>query len=322
MDKVRRRVLGPDEEAPSDDFYLDVPDPKAIRNNTALRQAERRFKTKDFAKHLHEAIDTSTGCDRMKRVGCISDPAQAWLRDGAEVWEVEGIPGFKLIPGALDEEQQKYWVNQCFQEYMRPPNKNNLDLLYEGLPTEGLYNCGKESVLLRKKETGEEVLVPRLDLQRRMRWTTLGYQYNWTTKEYDFDLDPAPFPHNLAEFCRFTAEACGYGPAFRSEAGIVNFYGLGDTLTSHVDRSELTMGAPLLSVSLGSSCVFLVGGTDREDPVTPIILRSGDVSILSGPSRLFFHGVPRILPGTLPEHLNGIEAIRDARLNINIRQVT
>lgn len=322
MEKVRQRVLGPDEEAPADDFYLNVPDPKAIRNNTALRQAERKFKNKNFSQYLHEAIDFDKPSEypRSRQVGCISDPANKWLRDGAGVWEVDGIPGFRVIPSALGEEQQAYWVKQCFHEYMRPPNKNNLDLLYEGLPTEGLYNCADENLILVRDK--EQVLVPRLELLRKMRWTTLGYQYNWTTKEYDFDLDPALFPTDLSEFSRFTAEACGFGPSFRSEAGIVNFYGLGDTLTSHVDRSELTMGAPLISVSLGSACVFLVGGTDREDPVTPVILRSGDVSILSGPSRLFYHGVPRILPGTLPHHLAGIEAIRDARININIRQVT
>jgi alkylated DNA repair protein alkB family protein 1 len=258
----------------------------------------------------------------MKRVSVVSDTHQRYLRDGAEVWEVEGIPGFRVVPGALTEEQQAYWVQQCFREYMRPPNKNNLDLLYDGLPSEGLYNAAGEHILLVERETNEEVLLPRLDLLRRMRWTTLGYQYNWTTKEYDFDLDPAPFPTDLADFSRFTAEACGYGPDFRSEAGIVNWYGLGDTLTSHVDRSELTMEAPLLSVSLGSSCVFLVGGTGREDPVTPVVLRSGDLSILSGPARHFFHGVPRVLPGTLPRHLDSIAAIRDARLNLNIRQVT
>lgn len=82
--------------------------------------------------------------------------------------------------------------------------------------------------------------------------------------------------------------------------------------------------------SLGSSCIFLVGGEDRNDPVSPFVLHSGDVVILSGPSRRFFHGVPRILPDSTPLHLLNDcqdcpiigELMQNARININIRQVT
>jgi alkylated DNA repair protein alkB family protein 1 len=80
------------------------------------------------------------------------------------------------------------------------------------------------------------------------------------------------------------------------------------------------MDAPLLSLSLGASCVFLLGGADREAPVLPILLRSGDVSVLAGPARRFFHGVPKILPGSCPAHLQDI--LGSSRININIRQVT
>ena len=47
--------------------------------------------------------------------------------------------------------------------------------------------------------------------------------------------------------------------------------------------------------SFGQSAVFLLGGqTKAEEPIA-MFLRSGDVIILAGDSRLSYHGVPKIL---------------------------
>lgn len=46
-----------------------------------------------------------------------------------------------------------------------------------------------------------------------------------------------------------------------------------------------------LSDRLGCAAVFLIGGLTRDDPPTPILLRSGDVVIMSGPAcRRAYHG--------------------------------
>ena len=37
-----------------------------------------------------------------------------------------------------------------------------------------------------------------------------------------------------------------------------------------------------------------------RDPTFPIMLKSGDVVVMGGPSRLRYHGITRILPGTAP----------------------
>ena len=63
----------------------------------------------------------------------------------------------------------------------------------------------------------------------------------------------------------------------------------------HTDHSERNLEAPLVSVSLGQSCVFLLGGRTRETEPTAILLRSGDVVIMSGEARRCYHGVPRIV---------------------------
>ena len=314
---TRQRVVGPEEEQPQEDFYLERPGHAPV-NMTALREAERKFKAKNFTQNLGLVLTPES--PRMRLVGRLPDDAASHLRPGAPVYEIDGVPGFKYIPGALTEVQQQYWAQACFTDYMKAPNQNNLDLLYTGLPSTGLYNALEERLTVTRREDGVPLTIDRLELLSRVRWTTLGYQYDWSSKTYRFDEAPVPFPPDLFAWSRHMASALGYSPAFRAEAGIVNYYQMGDTLTSHVDRSEQNMEAPLLSLSLGSACVFLVGGADREAPVTPLVLRSGDVSVLAGASRRFFHGVPRILPGSCPAHL--IDLLADARLNINIRQVT
>lgn len=80
------------------------------------------------------------------------------------------------------------------------------------------------------------------------------------------------------------------------QAGITNFYQCGDKLPmgGHVDDMERTMDHPVLSISLGCSCIFLLGGDEKEDQPYPILLHSGDAMILSGSVRQAYHGVPRV----------------------------
>lgn len=94
----------------------------------------------------------------------------------------------------------------------------------------------------------------------------------------------------------------------------------------------LLIFGPLLS--LGNAAIFLVGGLTRDVAPIPILLRSGDIIVMSGPvCRRAYHGVPRILEGTLPAYLEEGTDIDDelwtpyarymdtTRININVRQV-
>lgn len=53
---------------------------------------------------------------------------------------------------------------------------------------------------------------------------------------------------------------------------------------------------PCCLYSFGQSAIFLLGGPRRQDPPTAMLMHSGDVMVMSGPSRLLYHAVPRILP--------------------------
>ncbi|KAJ2990722.1 hypothetical protein HDV02_004184 [Globomyces sp. JEL0801] len=133
----------------------------------------------------------------------------------------------------------------------------------------------------------------------RMRWSTLGHQYNWTKKEYHFDRVP-PFPKFMSDVSYDIVQAVqpltGYSAdKWKPEAGIINFYQPGDTLTAHQDRSEINTEAPLLSLCFGLDCGFLFGTEDRGDKPMAVRLESGDIIIMSNQARRAFHGVPRII---------------------------
>ncbi|KAJ7172566.1 hypothetical protein C8R46DRAFT_1086422 [Mycena filopes] len=191
-------------------------------------------------------------------------------------------------------------------------------------------------------------------LLRKLRWANIGWYYHWGTKQYDFTKGKGKIDNVLADVCHNAVNAVDwdqvYGPSdvsdwgesgpewntwsedYEPDAGIVNFYQTKDTLMAHVDRSEVCATSPLVSISLGNAAVFLIGGSTRDTEPIPILLRSGDVVIMSGPAcRRAFHGVPRILENTLPDHLAAqpdepqwapfAEYMSTTRININVRQV-
>ena len=100
------------------------------------------------------------------------------------------------------------------------------------------------------------------------------------------------------------------------EACLINLYSGTAKMGSHQDRDEADFAAPVLSVSLGDEAVFHVGGTKRNDPKVRLHLRSGDVLLLEGESRLAFHGIDKVLPGT------SLLLPHGGRINLTLRRVT
>jgi alkylated DNA repair protein (DNA oxidative demethylase) len=100
------------------------------------------------------------------------------------------------------------------------------------------------------------------------------------------------------------------------EACLVNLYQGDARMGLHVDSDEEAWDAPVVSVSLGDTALFRIGGVLRSDPSRSVRLSSGDVCILAGPSRRAFHGVDRILNGTSSLIPQG------GRINLTMRRVT
>jgi len=100
------------------------------------------------------------------------------------------------------------------------------------------------------------------------------------------------------------------------QACLINFYGPAAKMGLHQDRDEADFAAPVVSLSLGDSCLFRIGGLRRGDGSRSLRLHSGDAVVLGGDSRLAFHGVDRILPGTSRLLAEG------GRFNLTLRRVT
>ena len=100
------------------------------------------------------------------------------------------------------------------------------------------------------------------------------------------------------------------------EACLINYYGPNAKMGLHQDRDEADFSAPVVSLSLGDSCLFRVGGGKRRDRTRSFRLNSGDVLVLGGDMRLAFHGVDRIYPGTSTLLAEG------GRINVTMRRVT
>lgn len=93
-----------------------------------------------------------------------------------------------------------------------------------------------------------------------------------------------------------------------------------------------------MSVSLGCDGIFVIGTSDSasgEEEVVVLRLRSGSAVYMSGESRFAWHGVPQIVAGTCPRHLEDWPArhgggneyeewkgwMRGKRVNLNVRQM-
>jgi alkylated DNA repair protein (DNA oxidative demethylase) len=97
---------------------------------------------------------------------------------------------------------------------------------------------------------------------------------------------------------------------------LVNLYRDGAKMGLHQDKDERALSAPVVSVSLGDDALFRIGGETRQGPTRSLALSSGDVVMFGGPSRLAYHGIDRIRPGTSSLIPDG------GRINLTLRRVT
>ena len=104
------------------------------------------------------------------------------------------------------------------------------------------------------------------------------------------------------------------------EACLINHYAADARLGLHQDADEAATDAPVISLSLGDDCRFRLGGTARGGPTRPLRLVSGDLVVLGGASRLAYHGVDRIYPGTSTLLRDWLPA--GGRINLTLRRVT
>jgi len=166
--------------------------------------------------------------------------------------------------------------------------------------------------------------MPKTGHPMSVRMTNCG-PLGWVTDERGYRYQPlhpetgAPWPPIPAALLAAWQDLVQHELApypHPPEACLVNVYGPTARMGLHQDRDEADFSAPVVSLSLGDTCLFRIGGTKRSDPTRSLRLASGDAVVLGGEARLAFHGVDRIMPGTstlLPE---------GGRINLTLRRVT
>ncbi|HWP98922.1 MAG TPA: alpha-ketoglutarate-dependent dioxygenase AlkB [Vicinamibacterales bacterium] len=202
----------------------------------------------------------------------------------------ELAPGVVLIEGFLDLDAQRALVARC----------RELEAA-----------CGMYTPVVRG---GRRMRLRMLCLGRH--WNALTYRYEAARTDFDGRLVP-PLPDDLAALARRAAAEAGM--PLDPDICLVNYYDEGGRLGLHQDKDEspeaIASGAPVVSISVGDTAKFLLGGLRRRDPVEALWLRSGDALVFGGPARLRYHGVARILPGTAPP---GLEL--SGRYNLSFRR--
>lgn len=195
--------------------------------------------------------------------------------------------GFQILPGFLDAPQQRGLVQTIRSIVAGAP------LFRPTMPRSGrpfsvrMTNCGS------------------------LGWVSdkAGYRYQST-----HPVTGRPWPRLPAELLQIWNEIADFPEP--PEACLINFYDAKAKMGLHRDEDEEEFSAPVISISLGDTCLFRIGGLTRSDRTRSFRLSSGDVLVLGQNARLCYHGVDRIYPGTA-------SLLKDnGRINLTLRRVT
>ncbi len=204
---------------------------------------------------------------------------------------VDLAPGAVCVPGWLSLPDQRELLDAC-RAWARPPAGLRRPRMPNGAPFTTRAVC--------------------------LGWHWYPYRYSRTCDDHD-GAPVKPFPDLLRRLGTAACRTTGYEPA-AYDAAIVNFYDRDAKLGLHQDDGEgesvIANGSPVVTISLGDTCVFRLGNTEtRTRPYRDIELASGDLLVFGGPARLAYHGVPKIRAGTAPP---GVDL--DGRISVTLRE--
>jgi DNA oxidative demethylase len=203
----------------------------------------------------------------------------------------EIAPGAVHVPGWLTLDEQQRLV-EAYREWARPPAPLRATRMPNGSMMSVRTVC--------------------------LGWHWQPYRYSRTADDVDGAVVKA-VPQWLAEFGR-RAVTDAYrdpaaGKAFRPDVALVNYYDDKAHMGLHQDKDERSRD-PVVSLSVGDTGVFRFGNaTNRGRPYQDITVESGDLFVFGGPSRMAYHGVQKILPGTG----DPATGLGPGRLNITLR---
>ena len=176
--------------------------------------------------------------------------------------------GFRLLPGRLSPQAQSELLAQVLARVEQAP------LVHQVTP-------GGKPMSVAMTSLGS------------LGWTTDAAGYRYEPRHPVTGQAWPDIPQVLLDLWAELAD-----PQVPPDACLINFYDAQAKMGLHQDRDEADFRFPVLSVSLGDTAVFRIGGLKRSDPTYSVRLSSGDVCLLAGEARLLHHGVDRILAGS------------------------
>ena len=202
----------------------------------------------------------------------------------------EIAPGAFLVPDWLTLDQQS-WIAERFHEWVDGP-----------VPMRGATVRGNEM---------------------SVKTVCLGWHwrpYAYTREAVDVNGNRVlDFPDWMVRLARRALVDATGDPAsadtYAPDTALVNFYDTTARMGMHQDKDEASL-SPVVSLSIGDSATFRFGNTEtRNRPYEDMVLRSGDLVVFGGPSRLAFHGVTKVHPLTAPQGCG----VSHGRINITMR---
>jgi alkylated DNA repair protein (DNA oxidative demethylase) len=194
------------------------------------------------------------------------------------------IEGFQFHPGALTRGEQEALA---------------AEVLAQSTPTP----------FWRPQTPGGRAMSVRMTGFGPLSWVSDRQGYRYAPTHPHTGLCWPPMPAILLELWRRFAPG-----APEPDACLANHYDVGSRMGMHQDRDEADFSVPVMSVSLGDTAVFRLGGTTRSAPTQSLRLCSGDICLLTGAARLAFHGIDRVLGGSSTVVPGG------GRLNLTLRR--
>ncbi|KAJ5035128.1 uncharacterized protein L3040_008388 [Drepanopeziza brunnea f. sp. 'multigermtubi'] len=285
------------------------------------------------------------GACREENAGPVADEMADADPAPCTIYEHKDFPGLRIFPSLLPPECQYLMLSSILhRDLSNPLHATNLSSSYR-IPSpppppgsasgsESASASDHDSFFSYPRHSKNHVYAP-LDpssplkplnttqfLVKKLRWLTLGSQYDWATRAYP-PTSPTPFPPDVAALVTTLFQA-----SFTPESGVVLLYSPKDFMPVHRDVSE-ACSKGLASFSLGCDGLFVVsrdvegegagpveaeveaegereaGEGDPERPMQMCVLRlrSGDCVWMDGAARWCWHAMPKVLAGTCPEFL-------------------
>ncbi|NIY79422.1 alpha-ketoglutarate-dependent dioxygenase AlkB [Celeribacter sp. HF31] len=195
------------------------------------------------------------------------------------------LRGMQVFKGLLSPEEQKHLV-------------------------ETLRDVVREAPLFHPMTPSGKRMSVRMTSAGRFGWITDAKGYRYSPTHPDGQL----WPEMPEIVLKVWSEVSGVTRA--PESCLINFYDAEAKMGLHQDRDEQDFSQPVVSISLGDEALFRVGNETRGGKTESLWLSSGDVIVMGGPSRLLYHGIDRVKPGS-----SGLLP-KGGRINVTLRVVT